>query len=338
MSELRQDKTTREWVIIARERGKRPHDFISHLEKPCPTSTYISSCPFCPGQEELTPGEVLAYRDESDGDQKKWKVRVVPNKFPALSPGGSAARVYEDSFFLKADGVGAHEVIIETPIHNKVMALMTAEEVTEIWRAYWERYRALEKLEDIKLIIIFRNQGASAGTSLEHPHTQLVATPVWPSQVRRQFEVAMDHYDETGRCLYTDIMEFERKAEKRMITETDRFVVFHPFASRVPFETWIMPKDHHASFGAVSPSDLGSLASVVTEVLRKLYHGLNNPDFNYVIATAPVGDENKDYFLWHVRIIPRLTQMAGFELGSGIFINPAVPEETAQFMRDWRAG
>lgn len=334
MSELRQDKTTREWVIIAKERGKRPHDFINQQAKACPPSTYISSCPFCPGQEAETPGETLVYRNETDPEKKKWKVRVFPNKFPALSPGGDTARAYEDSFFMKMGGLGVHEVIVETPIHNKIMALMDVEEVTDIWRAYWERYNALKELSDIKLIIIFKNQGASAGTSLEHPHTQLVATPVWPSQVRRQFEVAMDYYDETGRCLYTDLMHSELKAERRIIMQTDKFVVFHPFASTVPFETWIMPREHHASFGAVSRSDLGNLAAVVNEVMRKIYRGLNNPDFNYLIVTAPVGDENKDYFLWHIRILPRLTQSAGFELGSGIYINPAVPEETAEFMRN----
>ncbi len=339
MSELRQDKTTREWVIIAKERRKRPNDFISHDPRPCLPSTYISSCPFCPGQEDQTPEQVLTYWAEAaSGQEKKWKVRAFANKFAALSPGGETVRTYENSFFMRMDGVGVHEVIVETPVHNRIMATMEVKELTDIWRAYWERYNALKELDDTKLIIIFRNQGASAGTSLEHPHSQLVAAPVCPAQVRRQFEVAQGYFDGTGRCLYTDIMHFELKTEKRIVIQTDKFVVFHPFASRSPFETWIMPKEHHASFGDISRDDLASLAAIMSEVLKKLHQGLNNPDFNYMVATAPVGDENKDYFLWHIRLIPRLTQIAGFELGSGIYINPAAPEETAEFMRNFRPG
>ncbi len=338
MSELRQDKTTREWVIIARERSKRPSDFVSVQSKLCLPAPHVATCPFCPGQESQTPKEVLVYPDNSDPEQKRWKVRVFANKYAALSPGGETMRSYEDSFFMKMDGVGIHEVIVETPVHNRIMAMMTVTEIADVWRAYRERYNMLKEFDDIKLIIIFKNQGSSAGTSLEHPHSQLVATPVWPSQIRRQIEVAMDYYDETGRCLYADIMDFELKAGKRIIIETDKFVVFHPFASRTPFETWIMPRESHASFGGLGLSDLRELAYVVSDVLQKIYVGLNNPDFNYVIATAPVRDENKTYFAWHVRVLPRLTQLAGFELGSGMYINPAVPEETAEFMRNVRTG
>ncbi|MDP2720056.1 MAG: galactose-1-phosphate uridylyltransferase [Dehalococcoidia bacterium] len=335
MSEIRQDKATRDWVIIARERGKRPTDFVYSGQRPLPPAAYVETCPFCPGHEAKTPGEVLVSMNKDSSTGNNWQVRVFPNKFPALSPGGTTERTYEGSFFMKMHGVGIHEVIVETPVHNRVMGLMETVEVEEVWRAYWERYNSLRKLKEIKLIIIFKNQGISAGTSLEHPHSQLVAAPIWPSQVRRQLEVAMDYYNDTGRCLYFDVLDFEVKDGQRIVMQTEKFVVFHPFASRVPFETWIMPTTHNASFGDISSSDLSDLACVVRANLVKLYRALNNPDYNYVIHTAPLDDENKDYFQWHIRITPRMSQMAGFELGSGIFINPAIPEETAVFMRDF---
>jgi UDPglucose--hexose-1-phosphate uridylyltransferase len=186
----------------------------------------------------------------------------------------------------------------------------------------------------VKSIIIFKNHGPAAGTSLEHPHSQIVATPVVPRHTRIRYEVAVRYYDATGRCLYSDVASHELKVGKRVVMETERFVVFHPFGSHSPFETWIVPKMHQASFSNNSKEDLLELAHVLRITLLKLYKGLNNPDFNYVIDTAPRGDENTDYYLWHLRIIPRLAEVTGFEIGSGICINTAIPEETAQFMRE----
>ena len=239
--------------------------------------------------------------------------------------------------FLSMDGIGVHEVIVETPVHNKSLALMDDSGVAKVLLAYQERYKALSQMPFVKLVIIFKNHGASAGTSLEHPHSQLVATPIVPRRVRMQYEVAISYYDDTGRCLYSDLAEQELRTGTRIVLESGRFVVFHPFASHYPFETWIVPKVHQACFGNVSAEDLGALAHVLRTTLLKLYQGLNNPDFNYVIDSAPIGDENKNYYLWHLRIIPRLTEVAGFEIGSGIHINTALPEETARFMRELKA-
>jgi len=225
-------------------------------------------------------------------------------------------------------------VIVETPIHNRFVPLMEDNEVKKILLAYRERYRAVSQMPFVRMIIIFKNHGQSAGTSLEHPHSQLVATPIVPQHIRLQHEVAMRYYDNVGRCLYSDLTEQELQEGKRVVMQTEDFVVFHPFASHQPFETWIVPRIHQASFSNTSPEDMGKLARVLRITLLKLYQGLNNPDFNYVIDTAPVEDENKPYYLWHLRIIPRLTEMAGFEIGSGIYINTALPEETARFMRE----
>ena len=330
MSELRQDPTTEEWVIIARERAKRPCDFARQQAK-SELPAFSPSCPFCPGNEAMTPPEVLSYQGEK---VQSWRVRAFANRFPALTPKGSTTRREEEALFLSMDGIGIHEVIVESPVHNKPLALMEDSGIEDVLRAYQERYIALSRMSFVKLVIIFKNQGPSAGTSLEHSHSQLVATPVVPKHIRIKYEVAIRHYDNTGRCLYSDLVDHELKTGKRVVMETEKFVVFHPFASHQPFETWILPKIHQACFGNASAEELANLAHVLRITLLKLYRGLNNPDFNHVIDTAPVGDENKDYYLWHLRIIPRLTQVAGFEIGSGININTALPEETAQFIRE----
>jgi UDPglucose--hexose-1-phosphate uridylyltransferase len=333
MPEIRQDPTTKEWVIIATERGKRPHDFIRRGDKE-ELPPFVASCPFCPGNESQTPPEVLAYTESNKASESNWLVRVTPNKYPALVRGVKMKREEESRFFRKMDGIGAHEVIIESPYHNRPIPLMNQKEVEDILRAYRERYNALKKDPMIKLIIIFKNHGESAGTSLLHPHSQLVATPVVPMHVRKKYEVATAYFDDTGRCIYCDICEDELTAEKRIVLKTDKFVVFHPFASRSAFETWIAPRRHLSSFGNIPTEDIPDLASMLQISLLKIYKSLNNPDFNFVIHTAPVDDESKSYYLWHIQIIPRLTTVAGFEIGSGIFINTSLPEETAEFIRN----
>jgi UDPglucose--hexose-1-phosphate uridylyltransferase len=330
MSEVRMDPTTEEWVIIAKERAKRPSDFVYQREKPR-LPDLSASCPFCPGNEQMTPPATLSYFDQS---RQQWQVRAFANRFPALSLEGTATRREEEGFFLSMDGLGVHEVIVETPVHNTSLALMGDKEVERVLRAYHERYNALSRLSFVHSVITFRNHGRSAGTSLEHPHSQIIAASVVPKHVRRRYEVAIRYYDKTDRCLYSDLLDHELRIGKRLIMETERFAVFHPFASHRPFETWIMPKVHQAYFGNASAEDLRNLAHVLRMTLLKLYRALNNPDFNYVIETIPLEDQNKRYYLWHLRLIPRLTEVAGFEIGSGIYINTAIPEETAQFMRE----
>ncbi len=329
MSEIRQDITTEEWVIMAKERARRPRDFISR-QKSTQLPAFVPSCPFCPGNEKRTPAETLSYLNERTGN---WQVRAFANRYSALTPEGSRERRKEGKLFASMDGVGIHEVIVEGPIHNRVLALMEDEEVEAVLHAYRERYNVLIKLPFVQLVLIFKNHGSSAGTSLEHPHSQLIATPLVPHYIRMQCNVATRYYDETCRCLLADITAEELSQAKRMVMETNKFVVFHPFASHTPFETWIMPKRYEASFGNSNDEELKDLSHTLRITLLKLYKGLNNPDFNYIISTVPKGDEDNGYFLWHLRIIPRLTEVAGFEIGSGIHINTTLPEETASFIR-----
>lgn len=333
MSILRQDPITRQWVIFATERAQRPDEFRRKEDREGLPS-YRESCPFCSGNESQTPPEVLAYRDSGEANGPGWCLRATPNKYPALDPRCPGTRTERGPLFRQMEGVGAHEVLIETPVHNRFMALMEDHEVEEILWAYRDRYHALKKDPRVKLIILFKNHGESAGTSLEHPHSQIVATPVVPAHIRRKYEVATSYFDNTGRCIHCHLLQEELAARERIVLETDQFVVLHPYASRSPFETWIMPKRHRSSFGNVPDEELAHLAGVLRVTLRKIYVHLNNPDFNYVIHTAPVDDEHKSYYLWHVQILPRLTTVAGFEIGSGIYINTALPEETARFMRE----
>jgi UDPglucose--hexose-1-phosphate uridylyltransferase len=332
MSELRQDPATKQWVIMAAERAKRPHDFLKPpIQHSIPA--YKDDCPFCPGNEILTPPETLAYRSGGRPNGPGWWVRAIPNKFAAVTPKGSLTRHHEEGLFRKMDGVGQHEVIIEIPQHNVSIPLMEDKQVEEIVLAYRERYLALREDPRIKLIIIFKNHGRAAGTSLEHPHSQLVAMPIVPLTIRYRFEKAASHYDDTGTCVYCDILREGLPFSPRLVMDTGRFVAFHPFASRAPFETWIVPKEHHASFGSISSDEAKEFAKVLKKILGKFYRGLNNPDYNYIIHTAPIKDEHEDYFHWHLQILPRLVTPAGFELGTGMFINAALPEETAAFMR-----
>jgi len=331
MSIIRQDPTTKEWVIIAAERMRRPHEYKT-LATGRAQMMDGGLCPFCPGHEASTPEEVFRIANFRGTG---WAVRVISNKFPALGPTGRLERREEGPLFRELDGVGAHEVIIETPEHERQLPVMTDHEVADVLTAYQTRYQTLKQDPRLKYIILFKNHGEAAGTSLVHSHSQLVATPVPPMTLRRKYEVAIAHYDDTGRCLYCDVAEEEQKCESRVVLETDQFLVFHPFASRVPFETWIMPKRHQPSFGQIPEEDLRQLAQVLRRTLRALYDRLGDPDFNYIIHSAPAEDENKDYYLWHIQILPRLSTIAGFELGSGVYISTMLPEQSAATMREY---
>ncbi len=330
MSELRQDPTTREWVIIAPERAKRPQQ-APQRRRTDKLPDWDESCPFCPGNENQTPDEVL--RIPISSEASAWEVRVVPNQFAALTPDGDAARSEHGRFFHKMDGVGAHEVIIESPSHNTTTALMSYEQVQKMLTAYQERYNALKKNRQFKFITIFKNHGQASGTSLVHPHSQLVATPIPAPYYHRRLNIAVGYYSDVGSCLYCDLLAEELEKGERIVAETKEFIVLHPYASRVPWETWIIPKRHCSSFGLFPDEHLAELAMVLKDTLLCLYQGLDNPAFNYMVDTTITEDEENPYYHWHIRIVPRLNLIAGFEMGSGIYISTALPEDTASLMK-----
>jgi len=331
MTELRQDPTTNEWVIIARERAKRPYDFVARKENES-VPAFVEDCPFCPGNERLTPPEVAVYR--RDLDPLNWAIRIVPNMYPALTPDDVAGGNLDEPHFKAMDGFGFHEVVIESPLHNQTLSTMDVSDVNLILRAYQDRYRVLSKKANVKLIITFKNHGTKAGTSLFHPHSQIVAAPVVSNYVNQKRTVAKEYYEKKDRCVYCDINGWEVESCNRLVSETPKFIVFHPYASRYPFETWISPKTHNACFANICSEDMSELAEVLHKTIMKIDNVLGKPDFNYIVHTAPVEDENADFLHWYIQMVPRIWIAAGFEIGSGVYINSSIPEETAKFMKE----
>ena len=328
MPEFRQNKATKEWVIVASERGKRPSDFAKDKEPQPPLPEHRDDCPFCRGNEGKTPETLLQYPEQGD-----WQLRVVANKFAALQPDLATTRTQVGDF-LAVKGFGIAEVVIETPKHNQTIATMTLKEVADILRAYRARQIEISKNENINLVTIFRNHGAKAGTSLEHPHSQIIATPIVPPHVRYPMEQAILHYDKYGSCVYCDVLAEELHQKERIIHELENFVAFCPYAARTPFETRIYPKRHNASFMLINDEEIEELAWILRSVLAKIHTFLKNPDYNYVLRSSPIGDENTRHQHWYMVIIPKITTPAGFELGSGIYINTVPPEVCSHYLRE----
>ena len=328
MPELRQNFATKEWVVIATERARRPDQMVVHRDKK-PVASFVANCPFCPGNEGQTPPEVLRIPSSA---AVPWHVRVIPNKFAALSRDAEPTRTVHRSR-RTVNGFGVHDVIIETPDHSQVIALMPDSYVAEILRVYKTRYDELSLDPRIAHITIFKNHGTDAGTSLEHPHSQLIATPVISHQVRERFQHAMRHHDDYGECMFCQMLEEELQEQVRIVMVSEHFVSLQLFASAAPFSTHIYPRRHMASFGDISAAEINDLARMLRIMLAKLYHGLHDPDFNFTLRSAPAENFGVKYFHWYVSIIPRLTRVAGFELGSGMFINTVLPEAAAEFLR-----
>jgi UDPglucose--hexose-1-phosphate uridylyltransferase len=327
MPELRQNPFTKQWVIISTERAKRPHELIKKTDDVKLLPTFSEHCPFCPGNEHLTPPEIMRIPLEGP-----WQVRVVPNRFAALSRDGVVTRKL-DGLKCTVNGVGVHEVIVETTDHSKTTALLTDSEIEPILECYKERYFAITEDTRVEHVTIFKNHGLSAGTSLEHPHSQVIATPIIPPDILNRLSEALRYYGISGQCMFCKVLTDELAEGVRLIEKTDHFVSFIPFAALTPFSIWIFPRRHMASFGESNPDELRDMARMLRIILGKLYYGLGNPDFNYIIRTAPAQSRYLRYYHWYLTIVPRLTKSAGFELGSGIYINPTIPEANAEFLR-----
>ncbi len=328
MPELRKDPVIGRWVIISTERGKRPSDFEGLGKK-----RTEGFCPFCPGNEDQTPPEIMAVRPSTTlPNTSGWSLRVFPNKFPALRIEGNLNRE-GIGIFDKMNGIGAHEVIVETPDHNLDMADLETSQIRDVLIAYRNRALDLKKDPRFRYVLIFKNQGVLAGASLEHSHSQLIATPIVPKRVMEEIEGAKRYYDYKERCIWCDIIAQERKDQVRLVSENDEFLAIEPFAPRFPFETWIIPQAHQSTFEEIEDSSVESLAGILKEVLAKVCQGLNYPPYNFVIHTAPLIDHHEEEYHWHIEFMPRLTRVAGFEWGTGFYINPTPPEEAAAFLR-----
>jgi len=320
MPELRKDPVVGRWVIISTERGRRPSDFNGSA----PTLSSSKPCPFDVGNEDKTPPEVLAYREAGTlPNTPGWTVRVVPNKFPALQIEGGLDRRGE-GLYDKMNGIGAHEVIIETTDHTKELSELPTEQIENVLWAFRDRVVDLKNDNRFRYILIFKNHGENAGASLEHSHTQLVATPIIPKAVTEELDGALQHYRLKERCVFCDMNE--------------HFVSFEPFAPRFPFETWILPRSHISAFEDSQKSEFKSLAHALQESLQRINKALNRPHYNFIVHSAPCRDTRLDHYHWHIEIMPKLTKVAGFEWGTGFYINPTSPEEAAQYLREIQLG
>ncbi len=327
MSELRQNIATREWVIISTERAKRPSDLVDESRVRTDTRPiYSEKCPFCTGNEAMTSEPTLV---KSRGD---FSVRVVPNKFPALTADRPPLRIGDDHH-RAITGFGIHDVVIEGGTHNRTLALMSVEELEVYLDALRERSLQLARLKEIQYVICFKNHGVSAGASLEHPHSQIIGLPILPNLLRARMSDAMAYFEQEGCCVYCRMWRDETACGVRLIAESDLFASFIPYAALSPFHCWILPRLHHSQFFRISDEEITDLARILKETLARIYYGLNDPDFNILFRMAPTYMGQLPWFHWYISLVPKVNRAAGFELGSGMFINPALPEASAQFLR-----
>ncbi|MFH1148507.1 MAG: galactose-1-phosphate uridylyltransferase [Pseudomonadota bacterium] len=328
MPELRKDPIVGRWVIISKERGKRPSDFIVEKE-----ATKGGFCPLCAGNENTTPKEVLAYGRTGEPDTGGWTVRVVPNKYPALMIEGDLDKEGE-GVYDKMNGIGAHEVIVETPNHDATLAQLPPDEIVQILYAYRDRIVDLARDCRFRYVMIFKNYGQSAGASLEHSHSQLIALPVVPELVTEELQGAKTYFNYKERCVFCDIIRQELTQGTRLVCDNQDFVTITPYAPRAPFEMWVLPKKHRSSYVDMTDAEFYQLAEIFSETFRRLNSAIQHVPYNYVLHTKPLKEGSLEYFHWHFEIMPKLTMIAGFEWGTGFYINPIPPEDSAKFLRE----
>jgi UDPglucose--hexose-1-phosphate uridylyltransferase len=327
---LRQNPLTRQWVIYAPQRSQRP----GHSQKrPSVSSGQLppndAQCPFCPGNESMLPGLIYEIKSDNDG----WLTRVVPNKYPALTPDVDKTSV-EDGLYRTIAAFGIHDVVLETPFHNRDLPMLPAAHIESILETYLQRYRSIrDQFREIMTILIFRNHGPASGTSLVHPHSQIIATPVIPKYIREKEAVAESYYEQRERCLLCDVLDHEVCDASRCIYENNAFVGLVPYAAEVPYEIWLIPKRHGADFAAVGERQKADLAAALKNILTVLYERLDDPDYNYIIHSCCRPGSAAAALHWYVQIRPRMVTPAGFEIGSGVLINPSLPEENAEILR-----
>jgi UDPglucose--hexose-1-phosphate uridylyltransferase len=330
MPELRQDPVLGHWVILSEERGLRPLPL--HPEPPAPAK---ARCAFCPGNERETLPELAAVRSAgSAADSPGWRVRVVPNKFPALRPDASLER--EDSgLFTRRAGRGRHEVIIEGEGHTRSVTALPRERMREVVGVYRDRFRALAREPGLRSAVLIKNVGDAAGMSIEHSHSQLIAAPVASPVLEAELRAARAWaLANAGDCIWCAIVRAERERGERVVALRGGLIALCPWAARFPFETWILPVDHESHFESTGDGVLEPLSGLLPDLLRAIEQRLANPPYNYAIHSAPFGGETTRDYHWRLAILPRVTRVAGYEQASGVFINHKPPEHAAAELRD----
>ncbi len=328
MSEMRFNPITLDWVVMAPDRALRPDDFHGVAEAHPARPAHRDDCPFCTGNESMTPGET-ARISAPDGS---WLVRAFPNKFSVFDPGCELQRKKNGTFRSMA-AAGVHEVVVEHPRHDLDLCDMEPAHLALMLRMYRERYQALRHHPLAESIVIFKNQGRRAGSSLEHSHSQITAAPVLSSQVIMRLQEARRFHELEGGCLYCAVLHEELLAEERVIEEGSSFVAFMPYAALSPYHTWVFPRKHQSSYDEISDEDIAELAGILSRLLRRLRAAAGGPDYNITIRSAPVGEVSSGCFHWYLSVVSRISQLAGFELGSGTYINSMRPERCAELLR-----
>jgi UDPglucose--hexose-1-phosphate uridylyltransferase len=327
MPEIRKDPVFGRWVIIASERGLRPNEFRPGSG---PDSAAYA-CPFCAGHEDLTPPAIYSLPAPDGG----WRLRVVRNKYPALTGDGSVEN-RRTGIYDRMDGMGFHEVVIETPEHGRRLEEMPEDAVADVLRTFVLRLREIKKDPRIKYVMIFKNHGRNAGASLLHPHSQIIAMPMAPLRVMQEIDGAAEYYRERGTCVFCDIVREETSFGRRVVAENADFLAVTPYASRFSFEMWILPKAHASHFEDMKDAQAAGLAGVLKTALGKLHASLPDLSYNLIVHTMPAQDPAAEHYHWHIEIMPKLTHVAGFEWGTGFYINTVSPEDAAEILNSGR--
>ena len=335
-NEVRKDYLLNRWVVIAKERKRRPTDFVKKEEE-----RKVDVCPLCPGNEHMTPPAILVYlssngeirkeRDQNGFRHKNWLVRVVPNLYPAFTPPDKEKVKVKESPVL-ARAFGHHEVLIESPRHDEHPGAARVSQLVHVINAYLDRLSDLSEKPYVKYVSIFRNHGRDAGASLSHAHTQLIATPFIPRILEEELGACKRFWTKNHECLFCDILGREKEGP-RFIWENTSFMVFAPWASVHPLEFWVFPKKHQSTLLDISQNDVKDLAETFRICFGGLKSMLNDPDYNFGFHMAS-RKEAQDYYHWHLEVYPRLAIWAGFEKSTGMFINVVPPEDAAAELKE----
>jgi UDPglucose--hexose-1-phosphate uridylyltransferase len=328
MSELRKDPVVERWVLVADDALRSPviPRAREHIGKDL-------LCPFCPGNEHLCPPDIFAYAPDGSGSAHSgWQLRVIPNRSPLLMVEEGHRRSGE-GLYDKITGVGANEVFIETPEHDIRQSQMSPAQLEGLIWAYQSRIHDLRKDGRIRSVYIYKNCGVQAGATLDHGYSLLVALPIVPRALAEEMEGARRHFLIKERCIYCDVIQQETSAETRLVAESRCFIAIEPFAPRLPFETWILPRRHAPRFEHIEPAEVHELALIFREVMSRIDAGLCSPDYNYWIHSAPFGNECDPYYHWHMEILPRITPSTGLEGGTDLHYNTTLPEDAAEYLR-----
>ena len=325
LPEWRQNPITGAWVIIAPERGTRPSESPGSPAFP----PLFESCPFCAGHEQHTPPELFAVRAAgSHVNQPGWRVRVVPNRYPA---------VRDFAFAPEADkhaGFGKHELVIESPHHDLELAHLLPGQVQDVVTAWRERLRALSHDDRLKYAHVFKNQGTAAGASVAHCHSQIIALPFVPPFLQQELDAGQTYHARHERCIFCDLLHAERAARSRIVWESPRYLAVVAYAGRQPYETWILPRQHQCRFETINAEETAELGTMLWQVLSKLQQVIDRLSYNVILHTAPFHEGPLPHFHWHLEVLPRISQAAGFEWGTGVYINIVRPEDAAERLRN----